>query len=332
MKRTDMAAPRLALARLSVAGCTPFPALVSNGSAQALDGWHGACDGSLQGSHSMDALLRAWSANGALLRAAELDPAVARPLADFRVHAPLVPRQVYCTIGNYREQLVEAALDAEPSLCAEEAQARRGAVLQTVEWRRREGAPYACVKPSAAAADPYTSLLMHPDERTLDWEVEIGVVIGRTAHRVPVERALEHVAGYCTVNDITLRERVFRADPKAMGTDFLQAKGGPGWLPIGPWLVPASHVADPQSLHLTLRLNGRTMQDGDACDMVFTIAEQIAYLSHHTRLEPGDLICTGSPAGFGIHHGRYLQPGDVVEAEVVGLGLQRLHLLSCETS
>lgn len=115
---------------------------------------------------------------------------------------------------------------------------------------------------------------------------------------------------------------MFRAEPKGLGTDFLQAKGRPGWLPVGPWLVPA--VPDASALRLTLSLNGRVMQDGNTSDMLFGIAEQIAYLSHHVRLEPGDPVCTGSPAGFGTHHRRFLQPGDVVEAEVCGLGRQRV--------
>lgn len=307
-----MIAPKAALARLSVAGCTPFPGLVSGDRALPLAAVRG-----LRGGASMDALLTHWSHDEPLL--ADVDVADGAPLASFRVHTPVTPVTVYCTIGNYRRQVVEAALDADPG-------ADVGALNQALDRRQRGGDPYVALKPAHTVADPFGTLVVDPTLKTLDWEVEIGVVIGKPARQVTAATALAHVAGYCTVNDITLRERIFRADPKVMGTDFLQAKGGPGWLPVGPWLVPARQVRDVSALRLTLTLNGRTMQDGLASDMLFGIAEQIAYLSRHVELRPGDLVCTGSPAGFGSHHGRYLQPGDVIEAEVECLGLQRLEV------
>jgi 2-keto-4-pentenoate hydratase/2-oxohepta-3-ene-1,7-dioic acid hydratase in catechol pathway len=303
---------KLALARLSVAGCPPFPALVNGDRALPLAAVRG-----LRGGASIDALLANWSHDEPLL--ADVDVAAGAPLASFRVHAPVTPTTVYCTIGNYRAQVVEAALDADPA-------ANIDTLHQALDRRQHDGDPYVALKPACAVADPFGPLVIDAALKTLDWEVEIGVVIGKPAHRVTAATALAHVAGYCTVNDITLRERLFRTDPKAMGTDFLQAKGGPGWLPVGPWLVPARQVSDASALRLTLKLNGRTMQDGVASDMLFVIAEQIAYLSRHVELRPGDLVCTGSPAGFGSHHGRYLQPGDVIEAEVEGLGLQRVEV------
>jgi 2-keto-4-pentenoate hydratase/2-oxohepta-3-ene-1,7-dioic acid hydratase in catechol pathway len=246
------------------------------------------------------------------------------PVAALHIHAPVAPRQVYCTIGNYREQLMEAALDAGDGPAGPEAPARRVATLAAIEKRKREGTPYICMKGSVCVAGPYDDLQVDNELTTLDWEVEIGVVIGRTAWRIDRASALEYVAGYCVVNDLTLRSKVFRSDPQILGTDWLQSKARPGWLPAGPWLAPAWNVPDPGSLRLQLQLNGETMQSGAASDMVFDIAEQIAYLSHHTRLEPGDLLCTGSPAGFGSHHGRYLRPGDIVQAAVEGLGRQRV--------
>ncbi len=303
-----MTAPKLALARLSIAGCPPFPALVSGSRALPL-----AVVPGLRGAASMDALLAHWSHDEHLLP--DVDFAASAPLAQFAVHAPFTPTTVYCTIGNYRSQLAEATLDTDPAADLE-------ALHQALERRRRHGEPYVALKPACAVADPFAPLTIDPALRTLDWEVEIGAIIGAPTRNVAAEQAPKHVAGYCTVNDITLRERLFRTEPKAMGTDFLQAKGGPGWLPVGPWLVPARQVPDPSALRLSLKLNGRTMQDGVASDMLFGIAEQIAYLSRHVELRPGDLVCTGSPAGFGSHHRRYLQAGDVVEAEVSGLGLQ----------
>lgn len=311
-----MIAPKLALARLSIAGSRPFPAVVSGERALPLHAVAG-----LRGGTSMAALLAHWEHDEPLIAKLPTPLLAGRPLADFQVHAPLTAATAYCSIGNYRAQVMQAAQDANPA-------ADLGALQQALEQRLRAGEPYVAIKPACAFADPFAPLAMDPAWTSLDWEVEIGAVISRPARHVTADTALRHVAGYCVVNDITLRERLFRADPKAMGTDFLQAKGGPGWLPVGPWLVPTRHVNDVPALRLTLKLNGRTMQDGVASDMLFGIAEQIAYLSRHVQLEPGDLICTGSPAGFGSHHGRFLAPGDLVEAEVSGLGCQRTLMTS----
>ena len=316
------------LLNVSVAGCRPFPALLHDGRALALAWWK---DTALGDAHSMEQLVARWAGLSAVLRSVCESAAARRaiathvtPLEAFRVHAPISPHQVYCTIGNYCSQVIEAAIDTADGPGGLEAPARREAAVAMVDRRRRAGAPYVCLKPASSIADPYAELAVASDISTLDWEVEIGVVIGTPAWQVDADNALDHVAGYCVVNDITLRERVFRADPPLLGTDWLQSKGRPGWLPVGPWLVPAWCVPDAMSLRSWLRLNGVTMQDGCANDMVFGIAEQIAYVSRQTRLNPGDLLCTGSPAGFGSHHGRYLRAGGVVEAGVSGLGAQRV--------
>lgn len=316
------------LVNLSRAGEAPVPALLHRERALPLTHWRHT---PLRDAHAMAALLREWPLYAGALRQACADPASAEaierhgaPIAACRLHAPVAPGQVYCTIGNYQAQLLQAALDGGDGPAGPQAAARHAAAQAAIASRRRDGAPYICMKGSACVAGPYDDLAVPDDLTTLDWEVEIGVVIGRTAWQIAREAALDYVAGYCVVNDITLRARVFRADPQLMGTDWLQSKARPGWLPAGPWLAPAWNIADPGALELSLRLNGELMQSGHAGDMVFDIADQIAYLSQHTRLEPGDLLCTGSPAGFGSHYGRYLRPGDLVEAAVGGLGAQRV--------
>ena len=323
------------LLNVSIAGCRAFPALLHNGRVLALAFWK---DTGLDGIESGEQLVKRWHQLVptliAVCESSETPALIAASgvaLEACRVHAPVVPRQVYCTIGNYQAQLIEAAADAADGPSGPQATARREAAVAMLRRRRLEGAPYICVKPTSSVADPFAELAVSSDQPTLDWEVEIGVVIGRAAWQVPPDRALEHVAGYCVVNDITLRERVFRPDPPLLGTDWLQSKGGPGWLPVGPWLVPSWNITDPTALRPWLRLNGATMQQGCASDMVFGVAEQIAYLSQHTRLEPGDLLCTGSPAGFGSHHQRFLRPGDVVEAGVDGLGSQRILCVDKDT-
>ncbi|HEY2518681.1 MAG TPA: fumarylacetoacetate hydrolase family protein, partial [Streptosporangiaceae bacterium] len=160
-----------------------------------------------------------------------------------------------------------------------------------------------------------------------DWELELGVVIGTEAYRVGTEEALSHVAGYVIANDLTTRDRVFRPDMPGLGTDWLAGKNAPTFLPLGPWLVPAPFVPDPARLRVTLKLNGETVQDETTAGMIFGVPELIAHISAITPLRPGDLILTGSPAGNGAHHGRYLRPGDVMEATITGgavdLGTQR---------
>src|SRR5690606_23127321 len=114
--------------------------------------------------------------------------------------------------------------------------------------------------------------------------------------------ALEYIAGYTVANDITVRELVLRADPAGMGTDWLQCKSAPGFLPLGPLFLPADAVGSVAELQLHLTLNGQVMQSERAGDMIFDVARQIEYISRHAVLLPGDVICTGSPAGFGSHY------------------------------
>ncbi|MFM0674308.1 fumarylacetoacetate hydrolase family protein [Paraburkholderia sediminicola] len=311
------------LVNISTAACTPFPALLLENRVMALTYWRSA---GLRGTGSMAEFLDEWAVNSDILRPlcrAESTLDILTKLgADhipFELHEPVAPRQVYCTIGNYRSQLVQSAVDADNGLPFDD---KRDAALAVIETRRREGVPYVCLKGAACVSGPYETLSVDAGMSTLDWEAEIGVVMGRAAHNVDVAHALDYVAGYCVVNDITLRERVFRQDVPTLGTDWLQSKSRRGWLPTGPWLVPAWEIDDPATLRPWLRLNGDLMQDGIASDMIFSIAEQIAYLSTQTPLKPGDLICTGTPAGIGSHYGRYLRAGDVVQAGVHGLGSQ----------
>lgn len=334
------------IVNISHAGAAPYPALLHGSRALALTYWR---DTPLRHAHTMAALMHEWPLFAPALRTlctqGQGTEAIERhgvpvtagraaqtpcssPSAPVQWHAPATPGQVYCTIGNYQAQLLQAALDGGDGPAGPQAAARQAAALAAIDARRRGGEPYVCITGNARVAGPDGELQIAAGMETLDWEVEIGVVIGRTAWRVDAADALDYVAGYCVVNDVTLRASVFRADPQAMGTDWLQAKARPGTLPAGPWLAPAWNIADPQALDLSLRLNGELMQSGNASDMVFDIASQIAYLSRHTRLEPGDMICTGSPAGFGSHYGRYLRPGDVLEASVTGLGAQRVRCVS----
>ncbi|MEK8053090.1 fumarylacetoacetate hydrolase family protein [Ideonella sp. DXS22W] len=162
-------------------------------------------------------------------------------------------------------------------------------------------------------------IVIPPGSKGVDWEVELGFVIGKPAYQVPKARALDYVAGYFTANDVSEREWQLQR-----GGQFVKGKSPPTFGPVGPWLVTRDEVPDPQNLRLNLQVNGITRQDGSTRDMLFGVAWLIEHLTGFFRLEPGDLVITGTPAGvaYGMKPPVYLQPGDVVTLEVEGLGRQ----------
>jgi 2,4-diketo-3-deoxy-L-fuconate hydrolase len=319
---TDMAPTGVVLATASADGSGPRPWLVADGRALPLAEW--ACDWPLARVGSLTQLVEHWTDHQSGLRAlttqAETrDRIVAHGnnVAALCLHAPVEPGQTFCTIGNYQRQVVEAALDSADGRS-------ETAICEAVDHRRRTGEPYVCLTSPQRIRPPFGELTIPRDVETLDWEVEIAVVIGATVRRVTPENARDVIAGYCVANDLTVRSEVTRADLPALGSDWVRSKGVPGSLPLGPWYVPAWQIPDVSRLRLRLSLNDTVMQDDTAEDMLFGVEHQIAYLSRHTRLRPADVICTGSPAGFGSHHRRFLRDGDQVTAQVSGLGEQHL--------
>ena len=164
--------------------------------------------------------------------------------------------------------------------------------------------------------DPVT--IPKGSEKT-DWEVELGVVIGKAAHHVDVADALDHVAGYCVINDVS--ERAYQIE---QGGQWIKGKSCEGFGPIGPYLVTRDDIADPQALDLWLDLNGKRMQTGNTAKMVFSVAEIISHLSQFFALRPGDVISTGTPPGVGMGQKPqvFLKPGDELRLGVEGLGEQ----------
>lgn len=175
-------------------------------------------------------------------------------------------------------------------------------------------------KASTALSGPNDTIRLAPEADKVDWEVELGVIIGGTTERVSVEEALTAVAGYCVINDVSDRRVQF----EGLG-QWYAGKSAPTYGPIGPWLVTADEIPDPQALALRLDINGSRMQDGHTGDMVFGVAEIISKLSHRLRLSPGDVIATGTPEGVGSGQKppRFLRDGDVISLGVEGLGEQR---------
>ncbi|GAA3854331.1 fumarylacetoacetate hydrolase family protein [Celeribacter arenosi] len=175
-------------------------------------------------------------------------------------------------------------------------------------------------KASSALSGPFDPVILPRGATKGDWEVELGVVIGREALYVSEDDALDYVAGYCTINDVS--ERAFQTE---RGGQWIKGKSAPTFGPVGPHLVTADEVPDPQDLRVSLDLNGTTVQDSSTSDMIFTVREIISYMSNMMRLQPGDIIATGTPSGvgMGMKPQRFLAPGDVMELEVDGLGRQR---------
>ncbi|HVW69997.1 MAG TPA: fumarylacetoacetate hydrolase family protein [Steroidobacteraceae bacterium] len=280
------------------------------------------------------AVLEHWTRNFPLLQrladaftggqAPELERA-AQPLGQVHLHPPVnLPRQVFCSGANYKKHVIQLHMaqtfHLNEGLSQEE---RLLAGTRMMDERAAKGTPFFFCKAQSAVTGPFDPIVLPADVIQPDWELELGVVIGKPARRVRREEALDYVAGYVIVNDITTRERVNRKDMKEMGMDWVASKCAPTFLPMGPWIVPAAFVPDPQQLQITLELNGHTMQDESTADMIFGVARLVEALSVFCLLQPGDVICTGSPAGNGMHYGRFLQPGDVVEGRITGLGAIR---------
>ncbi len=246
-----------------------------------------------------------------------------RPLAEFRVLAPVEPRQVFQSGANYRQHVIDLHVAHRAPGDERPEEERRAEAAAIMDRRAAEDLPYVFIGLPSALTGPYDDVTLPAWAEKPDWELELAAVIGRPAYRVAPEEALEYVAGYTIANDLTDRATVFRRDMPQIGTDWLRSKNAPGFTPLGPWIVPAESVADTGALRLTLKLNGEVMQDESTEDMIFGVARMVAYASQSARLLPGDLVLTGSPAGNGMHWGRLLRDGDVMESTITGLGTQR---------
>jgi 2-keto-4-pentenoate hydratase/2-oxohepta-3-ene-1,7-dioic acid hydratase in catechol pathway len=179
--------------------------------------------------------------------------------------------------------------------------------------------PVVFTKQVSCLSGPNDTVFIPPKSQKSDWEVELGVIIGRRAKNIKEADALKHVAGYCTINDLS--EREFQVERSGQWT---KGKSYDTFGPIGPWLVTADEVKDPQNLHLWLELNGKRVQDGTTATMVFGVAHIVAYLSEFFTLMPGDIITTGTPpgVGMGMKPPQYLKPGDRMRIGIDGLGEQ----------
>lgn len=332
--------PPFQLATCSAAGCAPFPAMLVRDRVYALtavSNYLGEGSDTIKGSgRSMLDVLDHWPEN--LPRLQEAATALANGPAEklsrlatapetVRFHAPIPqPRQIFCSGANYRRHVVQIimaqATDATRNMSAQE---RQSYGEKLMEERARNGTPFFFLKAQSTVTGPLDPIILPKDVEQPDWELELAVVMGRRAHRVTRQQALEYVAGYTIANDITNRDKLTRKadDLRELGMDWVASKCSATYLPMGPYLAPASEVGDPQSLQITLKLNGEVKQNDNTSDMIFGVARLIEDLSHKVTLLPGDVICTGSPSGNGVHYGRFLRSGDIVESTITGLGTQR---------
>ncbi len=180
--------------------------------------------------------------------------------------------------------------------------------------------PVIFMKATSAIVGPNDNVVIPRGSEKTDWEVELGVVIGKTAKYVSEDDALDYVAGYCVSHDVS--ERAFQTERAGQWT---KGKSCDTFGPIGPWLVTKDEITDPQNLGMWLKVNGQTMQDGSSKTMVYGVAHVVSYLSQFMSLHPGDVISTGTPPGVGMGQKppRYLKTGDVVELGIEGLGSQK---------
>ncbi|WP_316678015.1 fumarylacetoacetate hydrolase family protein [Ralstonia chuxiongensis] len=254
----------------------------------------------------VDALVRDWDQSGAAAvqqfeaaaRAIAEGTIAAKPLIGYRLRVPFTPRRIFAAASNYYEHAREMGTELAP---------------------REESTPYMFMKAETSVVPTLAEVRIPPQAERVDWEVELAVVIGKPGRQIAIEDALDYVAGYTVLNDVSARDLNRRTD-YPFKHDWFRGKSFDTFGPLGPWLVPRSCIAEPQNLRMRLTVNGETMQDGNTSEMIFSVAEQIHYLSSILTLQPGDVIATGTPTGVGMGRGIYLKPGDVMVASIDGIG------------
>jgi 2-keto-4-pentenoate hydratase/2-oxohepta-3-ene-1,7-dioic acid hydratase in catechol pathway len=249
-------------------------------------------------------VLGAFAAGAGPSRAGALD------LSHVRLLAPIpLPGAIYCAGANYRDHVLEMAraqnIQPEPD----------PHTLGLKAWH--------FIKASHCVTGPATVVPLPTHAKKIDWEAELAAVIGRPARNVPLDRALDVVAGYTIGNDLSARDVSRRpgiSDTSPFKFDWVAQKNFDGACPLGPWIVLAEEIGDPHKLKIELKVNGVVKQSSNTSELIFNISEQIAHLSEKITLHPGDVIMTGTPAGVGAGRGEFLKSGDEVRIAIEGIG------------
>jgi 2-keto-4-pentenoate hydratase/2-oxohepta-3-ene-1,7-dioic acid hydratase in catechol pathway len=262
-------------------------------------------DGSVMG------LLADWpSAKARLAKLAGTPSSTGMDIKTVRLFAPIPnPGAIFCAGANYADHVVEMAkaqnMAPEPDPHS----------LGLKSWH--------FIKTIGCVAGPDEVVELPRRSSKVDWEAELAAIIGRTAKDVPVERALDYVAGYTIGNDLSARDFTRRAqvpDLSPFKFDWVAHKCFDKSCPLGPWMIPAEDIGDPQALAITLRVNGVVKQNSNTNVMIFSVAEQVSHLSEKLTLQPGDVILTGTPAGVGTPRGEFLKAGDDVRITIERIG------------
>jgi 2-keto-4-pentenoate hydratase/2-oxohepta-3-ene-1,7-dioic acid hydratase in catechol pathway len=259
-----------------------------------------------QGASVLD-ILRGWdSAHPQLVRAASR--ANGTPIVDLKILAPILyPGAFFCAGANYWDHLQEMAEIAKRTT------GKEVSLTKPAEpWFFMKTTGGSIIGDGAPVRLPHFS-------KQVDWEAELGAVIARPTRNISEKDALSAVAGYLIVHDLSARD-LMKREGSPFVYDWLGQKCFEDSAPMGPWFTPAAYVADPNNLAIKLWVNGVLKQDSNTGRMVHSTAEQIAYLSRHVTLQPGDVIATGTPAGVGMPRGEFLKVGDEVKIEIEGLG------------
>jgi 2-keto-4-pentenoate hydratase/2-oxohepta-3-ene-1,7-dioic acid hydratase in catechol pathway len=257
---------------------------------------------------SVMGLLKAWDKVNPRLDAAAAKASGGKPLADVALLAPvLYPGALYCAGANYWDHLEEMAEIAKR-------------MTGKAPSMQKAADPYFFMKNTAGGIIGTNTPARLPSfSKQVDWEAELGVVIGKQCRRVSETKAFDFVAGYLIVNDLSARD-LMKREGSPFGIDWVGQKCFEDGAPMGPWLTPASYVQDPNNLAVKLWVNGVLKQNSNTSKLVHGITEQIVYLSKHFTLFPGDIIATGTPAGVGMPRGEFLKAGDEVKIEIDGCG------------
>jgi 2,4-didehydro-3-deoxy-L-rhamnonate hydrolase len=315
MKTKTPTAPAVALGTFTKPGASPFPGLVLGERVTDLSPYLGP-------NPSTISLFDDWDASLELMSAVAASGSADHSLADLHPCVPLEPRQVLCAGANYYTHVVQMASAAISSANPQLSPAEVASIATREADALAAGDPFIFIGLPSALVGAEDDIVLWGGELHHDWELELAVVIGRGGRDIPVDRAMQHVAGYTIANDITTRNVTKRGNMPY--SDLLVGKNRRTFFPVGPFIVPRADVPDPDDLRIVLRVNGDVMQDDSTSNLVFGVDELISYASTVAALYPGDLILTGSPSGNAGHHGnRWLTPGDVIEAEISGLGQQR---------
>ena len=265
----------------------------------------------------MMSLIQSWSNNQhaqierAIARIAN-DPSLAemkRDISSLKFAAPLArPGKIICLAGNYREHIVESGYVAPK---------QSDIITQQL-----------FLKPASAIIGDDEEIVIGGNNVTVGWETELAVVIGKRGRNIQAPSAYEHIFGYTILNDLSERRLNSRIENRSKREldgffDWLAGKWFDGFAPCGPWIVTADEISDPHNLEIKLTVNGQLRQRGNTRDMIFSIPEQIAYISSIMTLEPGDIISTGTPVGAGVGGDASLHDGDELVCEIEKIGTLR---------